>query len=262
MDKAMNPINSCGSLRFRNRLPLAEGVAVRTVRYVISALDDLFVALPCLLLGYTRRAANSVPDRVTSLVRDQLKALRDVIDAVKGPALELFHQEITEDDINRLVPGAFKRFEGQPQREHALRASVSGVIGESNGTVDEFVVQPVVHGRDGLVPRGAVQVLRMRRELGEGLKSGPARDQRFRVLDVLIEFLNRCLNLVRARHGSSLRSIGKFCRERLKLAQRCGEFVNDLKRDLLRASSSLCIDILTPEDIEIKFPVNKLPVAH
>jgi hypothetical protein len=40
------------------------------VRYVVSALDDLFVGLLCLLLGHAKCLAYGVPDRVTGLVRD------------------------------------------------------------------------------------------------------------------------------------------------------------------------------------------------
>ena len=108
------------------------------------------------------RATACARSGVTGQVRNQLDALGDVLGAVKGPALELFLQEIAENDVNGLGSRAFHHLEGQPQVEHALRALVPSIVGEPYRTINEFVVQPVVHGRDRLVPCRAVQVLRMR----------------------------------------------------------------------------------------------------
>ena len=50
-------------------------------------------------------------------------------------------------------------------------------------------------------------------------------------------------------------SAGKFCCERLELIQCESELINDLERDLLRANFFSRIDLVPPENVEVKLSV-------
>ena len=197
----MDPIDGRSSLGFRHALSLAEGIPVCAVRYVIAALDDLFVVLLCLLLGHAKRSAHGVPDRVTGQVRHQLDALGDVLDAVKGPALELFLQEIAEDDVNGLRSRRSTISKGSLRLSMlcgrwfpvslASRTARSMTSSCSQWSMAETAWFHAARYRS----------FQMRWEVLQALKSDPSRYQISRVLDVLIELPERCLDRVRSCHG-------------------------------------------------------------